>query len=310
VARRFSLLHDHHSSADKMHDAVRIRDVIDWRWAVAFVAAQFCGAASAAEVCRFTGSTDYAGQVAVTTTVTATGDRTIVDVATTFNSTSMFLFGVHYLLEEVSTWQGSQLENVAVNSRYLLGRRIVRQQWDEFRRAADGMQAQRVQAKTLSDFQQRHPGFVQHWDPATFGQPWLRDYPSAPPERRIDLDLHGTPLPPTLRSPLAMAFYWVRWLPQSGQDVSVFLPGFKKDRLVAVPVAPAASAQGTVWHSVLRYPSLSERYPSTASAMVSPDHHLLRITFELHTAYGSGRGEIVRQDCEGSPVAHAGDGRR
>jgi hypothetical protein len=273
---------------------------------VTVVAAQFCGTASAAEVCQFAGSTDYGGHVTVTTVVTATGDTTVVDVAATFDSTTMLLFGVHYLLEEVSIWRGGLLENVAVNSRYLLGHRIVRQQWDEFRRTADGMQAERVQAKTLTDFRRRHPGFVQHWDPATFGQPWLGDYPSAPPERRIDLDLHASPFPPTLRTPLAMAFYWVRWLPQAGQDVPVFLPGFKAERVVEVPVAPAPAATGTVWHADLHYPSLSKHQPSTASARVSLDGHLLRIAFELHTVYGSGRGEIDQQGCDGSPVRHGG----
>jgi hypothetical protein len=101
------------------------------------------------------------------------------------------------------------------------------------------MRGERVQAKTLEDLHRRHPGFVQHWDPTSFGQPWLRDFPSAPPERRIDLDLHASPLPPALRSPLALAFYWVRWLPRAGQDVPVFLPGFKGERLVEVPVLPA-----------------------------------------------------------------------
>ena len=287
----------------------RIRRGFDWHWALGFVGvAQIFGSASAAEVCRFTGSTDYAGHVDVTTVVTTSGDRTTVDVAAIFNSTSMFLFGVHYLLEEVSTWRSGALENVAVNSRYLLGHRIVRQQWDEFQRGADGMQAECVQAKTLADFRRRHPGFVQHWDPATFGQPWLRDYSSAPPERRIDLDLHGTPLPSALRSPLALAFYWVRWLPRAGQDVPVFLPGFKADRLVEVPLAPAPSAEGTAWRTVLHYRALSERDPSTASALVSPDHRLLRISVELHTVYGSGRGEITERDCDGSPVAPTGGG--
>jgi hypothetical protein len=92
--------------------------------------------------------------------------------------------------------------------------------------------------------------------------------------------------------------------------VPVFLPGFKKDRQVEVPVAPARSTEGIVWHTVLHYPSLSERYPSTASALVSLDHHLLRIAFELHTVYGSGRREIVQQDCDRSAVAPAGGGRR
>ena len=306
AARHCRILHDRYSSETKYAMRQLIRHVIDWRCAVVFIAAQFCGIASATELCRFAGNTDYAGHVAVTTTVTASSDRTIVDVAATFNSTSMFLFGVHYLLEEVSTWHGGQLESVAVNSRYLLGHHIVRQQWDEFRRTADGMQGERVQAKTLADFQRRHPGFVQHWDPATFGQPWLHDYPSAPPERRIDLDLHGAPLPPALRSPLAMAFYWVRWLPQAGRDVPVFLPGFKRDSLVEVPLAPAPSMEGTAWRTVLHYPSLRERDASTAAASVSPDHHLLRIAFELHTVYGSGRGEITQQDCEGLAVAPLG----
>jgi hypothetical protein len=265
------------------------------------VAVQICGKASAAEVCRFTGRTDYSGRVAVTTVVTDVRDSTVVDVASTFDSSSMFLFGVHYLLEEVSIWRGNQLQDVAVNSRYLLGHHIVRQQWDQFRRAADGMQAERVQAKTLADFRSQHPGFVQHWDPATFGQPWLRDYPSAPPERRADLDLHVSPVPPTLRSPMAMAFYWVRRLPQAAQDVPVFLPGFKSDRLVEVQVAPAPAATGMLWHTVLHYSALSEHEPSIAEALVSPDHHLLRIEFQLHTMYGSGRGEIDQQGCDGSP---------
>jgi hypothetical protein len=275
----------------------------------ALVAVQFCSAAATAEVCRFTGRTDYAGQVAVTTAVTSAGDSTIVDVATVYQSTSIFLFDVHYLLEEVSIWRHGQLENVAVNSRYLLGHRIVRQVWDDFHRAADGMQAERVQAKTLADFRRRYPGFLQHWDPASFGQPWLRDYPLALPERRIDLDLRASPLPPGLRSPLALAFYWVRWLPRAGQTVSVFLPGFKADRLVEVPLAPAPTAVGTVWRTVLHYSSLSDRNPSIVAALVSPDGHLLQITFQLSTLYGSGRGEIHSQGCDGLPVPPLGEQR-
>jgi hypothetical protein len=276
---------------------------------IAAAAAQICGTASAAEVCRYTGNTDYAGHLLVTSAVTAAGDRTIVDVAAVFDSTSMFLFGVHYLLEEVSVWRRRQLQNVAVNSRYLLGHRIVRQLWDEFQRGVDGMQAERVAAKTLADLRRQHPAFVQHWDPATFGQPWLRDYPSANPERRIDLDLHTTPFPPALRSPLALAFYWVRWLPHLGQDIPVFLPGFKSDRLIEVPIAPTPAPAGNGWRAVLHYPSLSEHQDSTASAVVSPDGHLLRIAFELHTAYGPGRGEITLQNCEGSPVPPSGEAR-
>ncbi len=44
-----------------------------------------------------------------------------------------------------------------------------------------------------------------------------------------------------LSSPLAMAFYWIRWLPRGGDEVPVFLPGFKADKLVDVPVGPASA---------------------------------------------------------------------
>jgi hypothetical protein len=84
--------------------------------------------AAAAELSRFAGTTDYAGLVAVTTSVAATDGMTMVDVAATFESTTMFWLGVQYLVEEVSYWRGGQLESVAVNSRYLVGNHIVRQQ--------------------------------------------------------------------------------------------------------------------------------------------------------------------------------------
>jgi hypothetical protein len=64
------------------------------------VATLSCGiAAPAAEFCRFAGTTDYSGHVAVTTRVTARAGAIQVDVAGTFDSSTMFWFGVHYLVE-------------------------------------------------------------------------------------------------------------------------------------------------------------------------------------------------------------------
>jgi hypothetical protein len=267
------------------------------------VAVQLCPLdASAGEICRFAGTTDYAGHVAVTTDVAATEDVTRVDVTVTFEATTMLWSRIHYLIEEVSTWRAGELESVAMNSRYLIGDHIVRQQWDDFQRGKDGLQARRVQAKSLADFRLRHPGFVQHWDPTTFGQPWLHEYQSASPERRADLDLKGSPLPPGLRSPLAMAFYWVRWLPRGGQDVPVFLPGFKGERLVDLPIAASSSSDGTLWRAPLRYSALSERPASTATARTSIDGHLLQLAFELHGSRGSANGLINQEGCEGAPV--------
>ena len=259
-------------------------------------------AASASEVCHYTGSTDYDGHVTVTTNVTESDGITRVDAVGAFEATTMFWLHIHYLLEEVSTWRGGELQSVAVNSRYLVGNRVVRQSWDDFHRGSDGLQAYRVQGKTLADFRRQHPKFAQHWDPETFGQPWVRDYPSASPERRPDLDLTDSPLPSGLRSPLAMAFYWVRWLPRGEQTVPVFLPGFKKDRLVDLPIAAVASPDGTVWEAPLRHSALSPRPVSVASAQISPDRHLLRLAFEVHGSRGSGRGLITGAGCDGKPV--------
>ncbi len=257
---------------------------------------------AAAEVCRFAGTTDDAGSIAVTTDVRTADGATIVDVALRFQATWMLWFRIHYLVEEISTWRAGEMQDVAVNTRYLIGDHIVRQQWDSFQRSPGGLRARRVQAKTLADFRRRHPGFVQHWDPATFGRPWLQDYSSAAPERRADLDLVASPLPPGLRSPLAMAFYWVRWLPHDGADVPLFLPGFKTDKLAKLPITATVSADATQWRSPLRYPALSPRPASTATAWTSPDRHLLKLALELHAPRGSARASIEQQGCAGAPV--------
>jgi hypothetical protein len=264
---------------------------------------QFCPlAASAAEVCRFTGTTDPVGQVAVTTDVAAIDGITKVSVAASFESTTMFWLHIKYLVEELSIWRAGELESVAVNSRYLVGKHVVRQQWDEFKRSADGLQAFRVQGNTLADFRRNHPGFVQHWDPAMFGHPWLRDYPAASPERRTDLDFRASPVPSRLRSPLAMAFYWVRWLPPRRLDVPVFLPGFKHDRLANLSLTATTSLGGMVWRAPLRYPALSETLASAATAWTSPDGHLLQLTVDVHHPNVSGQALIKQQGCEGTPV--------
>ena len=57
--------------------------------------------ASGAEVCHFTGASDYDGHVAVTTDVAAADSITRVDVAGTFEATTMFWLHIRYLIEEV-----------------------------------------------------------------------------------------------------------------------------------------------------------------------------------------------------------------
>jgi len=266
------------------------------------IAAQLCTVEASAEVCRFAGTTDYAGRVAVTTDVEAADGVTRVDVTMAFDVTWMLWLRIHYLVEEISTWRAGEMERLAVNTRYLIGEHIVRQQWDAFQRSRGGLLAHRVQAKTLADFRRRYPGFVQHWDPATFGSPWLQDYQSASPERRADLDLKVSHVPSGLRSPLAMAFYWIRWLPHGGQDVPIFLPGFKADQLVDVPIAAASSTGSLLWRAPLHYSALSKTPASTATAWTSSDRHLLQLAFEVHEPRGSANGLIDQEGCKGASI--------
>ncbi len=252
----------------------------------------------AAELCRFAGTTDYDGKVGVTTSVSVSGDVTRVDVAVTFEATTMFWLRMHYLVEEISFWRGGVVQDVALNTREFVNSHIVRQQWDRFRRAGDSMKAQRVQGKTLQDFAQKHPGFVQHWDPATFSRPWLQDYDAAKPETRPDLDFDHAG--PALKTPLALAFYWVRYLPAGGATFPVLLLGFKADKRAELPITGAQRQGAMVWHAPLRHPDLSASPVSSAEAVTSPDHHLLDLSFDLFGPRGSAHGDISQVGCTGS----------
>src|SRR5947209_3775459 len=167
--------------------------------------------AARAELCRFAGATSRDGKVAATTSVTQAGEELRIDVALTFQ-VHAWLSDVQILWEEISTWRRGELQSLGVNGRTVIDGEARKQQWDVFLRDGAGLHAYRVQAKRLADFRQRHPGFVRHWSPASFGQPWLEAYMAAPPERRPDLDLPAAPAAPCLRPPPALAFYWSRYL--------------------------------------------------------------------------------------------------
>lgn len=256
-------------------------------------------AVRAAERCRFEGTTDHAGHVVATTLVAVApdGERT-VDVTLDLRATAWWLLDVRYLVEEITTWRGGALRQVAANTRSLSGGRVVRQSWDLFRRDGDALQAWRVQARTADQLRDRHPGFQAHWDPASFGAPWLPDYDAARPERRPDLDLAHAAA--GLRTPLALAFYWTRWLPDRPAPVPVFLPGFKRDAGLTLEPAPAVpTGAARLWRVPLRHPALDPDAPSEAGASVSADHRLLALSFALHASQGSAHGTIHAAGCSG-----------
>jgi hypothetical protein len=82
--------------------------------------------ARADEVCQFSGTSDYAGRVEVTTHAADKDGRLGLAVAVRFKAMPMVLAHIHYLAEELSAWHYGALESVAVNNRYLFDGGIVR----------------------------------------------------------------------------------------------------------------------------------------------------------------------------------------
>ena len=178
-----------------------------------FVVATLLASAAQAETCRFTGSSNHDGRLTARSEVTQSDGLVTVDVTLDF-TVSAWVSEYRYLGQEISTWRGNELVALAINQRSFSGGAVVRQQWDVFTRRGDALEASRVQAKRLTEFRQRHPGFVRHWPAAAFGKGWLADYPprgpGAPPRPRSTRRRHQAParfrlllepLPPAVGQP-------------------------------------------------------------------------------------------------------------
>lgn len=258
--------------------------------------------ASAGEACHFTGTTDYAGHLSIDTQAAADGNGIRLDVRLRLDAAPLPLVRTHYLMEEISFWRADGLARLAVNNRYSFDGHVVRQQWDVYDRNAEGLAAYRVQGKRTTDFEKHHPGFLSHWDAQAFGKPWLEDYARAAAERRPDLDLRHDMT--RVRPPLALAFYWLRWLPSGGDVVPVFLPGFKEQKLVDVVVgaAPAPEQAGLLaWQATLHYPGLSPGRPSVVQAWATSGRQMRQLSFDLHGVEHSARAWIQQDGCIGTP---------
>ena len=254
----------------------------------------------AVETCRYSGSSDYNSQISVVSTAEKSGGALIVDVAASVTATQFLWVKLRYSMEERSVWRGGQLDDLAMNTRYSVGAHIVRQIWDRFQRSADGFHAWRVQGKKPAEFLSKYAGFAREWYTAAFGKPWVDDFQQLPPERRPDLDLPSGDAAPDLVTPFALAFYWDRFAPEGGLASPVFMAGFKTDKIMRIAISPGP---GGAWRAPLHYVALSETPPSNATAFVSSDRHLTRLTFELHGSAGSARGVVSQIACQGAAVA-------
>jgi hypothetical protein len=176
------------------------------------------------EVCRYSGTTSHSSYVMVVSKAAASNGETTVDVS----ARSFGIIDWQYLYQEIGIFRAGHLQTIAVNHRYSFSGSTRRQLWDVFTCGQTGMSTYRVQANSLDGMRARHPGFVLHWDLATFGEPWLQGYAVARPERRADLVLPRADMPENVDTPLILGFYWIRWADSKTCTFPVFLPGFKK----------------------------------------------------------------------------------
>ncbi len=222
-----------------------------------------------------------------------------IDVALQFEGSTALWLHLRYLVEEISLWHNGTLLQLDANTRTVFAGRIVRQQWDDFQLTPHGLQGYRIEGKRPAQFSQQYPRFAQHWDLASFGLDWLKDFTLAAPVRRPDLDLDGFPRPAAVQSPFALAFYWIRFLHPGEQHAQVFLPGFKVNKLADLAITRVPAAHGPIWRSELHHPTLNASPPSTVQAQVSADGHLQFLSFELHGSAGSAGGSLHQGGCTG-----------
>ena len=246
--------------------------------------------AAHAETCTYAGETSYRGHATATVRVTEVGSTTTVHVLARLDASPWRLWSVQFLAEEITTWEAGVLRSIAVNSRFVSGGSIRRQQWDVFVPGPAGLQASRVQSKRAAEFQRRHPGFAAQWELARFGQPWTREFPAAVPERRPDLDLPNPAA--TVRTPFALAFHWSRRLPPGDSTIPVFLPGWKRDALVDERVTHS----GTAWRLAVQHPALGVG-PSWIEATIGPGRTLARLRFDVRSPLGDGEGWMAPTGC-------------
>lgn len=267
--------------------------------AMSVTALLFSSPARGGEICEYAGRTNYSGAVSVRAEVSPAQNETGVRVALRFTARFMMIFEVEYLAEEISHWRNGELQSVALNTRYLVNNRIIRQQWDDFDRGKDGFAAYRVQGKNGEDFRRRYPAFSRYWSPSMFGQPWLAEYQLARPERRPDLDLSKQAIAAGLRSPLSFAFYWIRTLRPVSQTVPVFLPGNKRQSRVDLSVTPPEAESGLrVWHIPIHFEAFRTSKDSQAMAWISPSQQVEQIAFYVSNQSGTGSGVLRKLKCE------------
>ena len=249
------------------------------------LAAVLLAAPAHAATCYYNGQTSYHGQVTATVADTETPAGLVIDVHLRLDATPWHIWPVQFLIQERSTYRNGTLYAVEVNGRWSSNGSIRRQYWDVLTPTPAGFEAYRIQVKRQSDLRRRNPPLARYWNPATFDQPWLSIFTIATPDRRPDLDLPTAQIPPNLKSPLALAFYWSRQ--HLGPTVPIFLPGWKRDaRLTGTLTHTGLTTRLTLPHPALEPGSYIE---------ATQNPHTLRLAAQ--TTAGDGEATLTQTTC-------------
>lgn len=252
-----------------------------------------------AETCFYQGTSDYSGQIEIKTEARNLNGLLHLRVVLSFSGRAYFVrVGQH--IDEISVWNGQELQSVSVNQRTVIGGDIKRQQWDHWEKRASGFEGYRIQGKKIQDLIQKHPGFQIHWPLDQFGGIWRPNYQSFRPERRSDLDLPQNLISRGMKSPLASGLYWSRFAVPQAHQVPIFLTGEKGEKVVVLQVpAPQIHSNGAqLWQIPFRFGPLKTATIQPAQILISPERNLDRIHLKIEHDLGSAQSQIVRVSCQ------------
>lgn len=248
------------------------------------------------EVCQYKGNADYSGKMWAQTHVTTVGPKTVVQVLFKIHATALLFIGVDYWMEELTSWENGELQSAATNTRYLVNDEIRRQSWKVLPRNGNNFEGYKLESKHESKFKERYPIFAPIWDLQAFGKDWLGQFQQSSPDRRADYDVA---FEPGLTTPLAFAFYGIRFLKQASR-IPVFVAGEERQKRVDLQIASAqiTSDGSKVWRVPFHAGPLNTAENSPATAEVARDGSLRKMDLSIVHSLGSASGTFISQGCD------------
>ena len=255
------------------------------------------------EVFQFRGNSYYSGKMSAQTRVSTSGNTTTVQVLFRIHATAALIVGIDYWMEELTTWSSGELQTAATNTRYMVNDEIKRQSWKAFTKNNNMFEGYKIESKHPDQFKSRYPLLATIWELSSFGKSWLPQFYPSSPDRRSDYDVA---VEPGLQTPLAFAFYYLRFL-QNAAQVPVFVVGEEREKRVDLVLNSPEQLNGTkVWRVPFRAGPLKTADNKPARAEIGPDQQLHRLKLSMVHTMGSAEGELISEGCvTETSVAHS-----